>query len=77
MPKVNRENREAVCGHLFGDKPIDRLRDLKLAEAFLDRHLPAGRHAQKALIPLIGDRLACSAPERIIIANPPKKRVRV
>src|SRR5438045_6327882 len=50
VPKVNRENRETVCSHLLRDEAIDGLRDFEFAQALLDRDLPAGGHAQEALI---------------------------
>src|SRR5436305_6788018 len=77
VPKFGRKNREAVCGHLLGHESVDRLRDFQFAETLLDGHLPARCHAQKALIAFVGDRVACPAAKRIIIANPPKKRVRI
>jgi hypothetical protein len=62
---------------LLGNKLAERLRQRKLAQAELDRHLPQTRNAQQTMVRgRLYQRLGFAAEARIT-SNEPKKRVRI
>src|SRR6185369_3998864 len=77
MPEVNFERQEPVACHLFRDEPLQGSGQPQLAEALLDRDLPATRQAQQALRLGILDRLPGCCGKNWGIGHPPQKCVGV
>jgi hypothetical protein len=75
MTHLDAEHVEVIGRELFGQEPIEGSGDLQLAEADLDRQLPAARDAKETLVAGVGDGGSRSGRQRCTVFDPPEKRV--